>query len=699
MHYYHIITAVIAFACASHARPSYGKCGKRYVVGARIMGANIQGGSASLNAPSATWKKAGDKITVGVQLPSGSSRYFVQIDQGKVSTSSGSCKCDDHYCYSDSASGSLTFTWTAPTGVYEDVELRFTYGSNYGQTRQNTIKLIFNGEIPTTRTTKTLTVTSVTETITKTSVTTTKTTTVTKTSKTITATTKTTTLTETTTKTATTATSRTATQTSGTVTKTTVTKTTFTTVKGETSITSTSATTTKSTVTITTATKTSTTGTSNTQTSSLTRSSVTQTETTSKTSTSATKSATFTQTKTSATKSTQTETTFLWKAETLASYTKVGNASACYIVIYGGERCKSDGGVYLVSSGWYTGHFGGQAAIERSCGKVIENWFGKSGGHKGYSDNLRDGTDLGGRAKFIAKLDCGAPTEEVNSTTTTTHSSTSVKIKSTAVITTSVDGDTGNVKSSGNDSSSKTDKHVSNTLIIVVIFTLLLSVLIFFILKRKMKSNAVAKGQEQGYETSQMPVYSTNYVNPALNTNLGDIFTRPEESNEVDEGYLITGSPTNEEATPKGTDTMTSKDFGFDTEHGGNNGLRGSGHANPVYGEEQYASVEEAPYEAPYDNTTPENIRHYDTMKSDDYGFSPSNQNTDTMKSTDYGFSSSGNDAASTDEIEVVPREVIEEPRDAIIEDKVPSPDDSSKSATMKSIDFGFDEANSFIEL
>ena len=40
------------------------------------------------------------------------------------------------------------------------------------------------------------------------------------------------------------------------------------------------------------------------------------------------------------------------------------NPSQCYVALFAGADCSSDGGVYLISADWYANHFGGNFATK-----------------------------------------------------------------------------------------------------------------------------------------------------------------------------------------------------------------------------------------------------------------------------------------------------------------------------------------------
>merc|ERR1712110_235749 len=83
-----------------------------------------------------------------------------------------------------------------------------------------------------------------------------------------------------------------------------------------------------------------------------------------------------------------------WTVNELVSQTDQANPDMCYIAIFAGEACSSDGGVYKVSSSWYSDHFGGSLGDLGSCGKVIESWLERSGGHQKFASSLASNSDL-----------------------------------------------------------------------------------------------------------------------------------------------------------------------------------------------------------------------------------------------------------------------------------------------------------------
>jgi hypothetical protein len=84
-----------------------------------------------------------------------------------------------------------------------------------------------------------------------------------------------------------------------------------------------------------------------------------------------------------------------------------GDATTCYIALLDGpcDDANVNGGVYKISEGWYSNHFGGPI-IQARCGQYVENWNSKSGGHNSYTANLVDKSDLGKRAVYFADFLC-----------------------------------------------------------------------------------------------------------------------------------------------------------------------------------------------------------------------------------------------------------------------------------------------------
>jgi len=82
-----------------------------------------------------------------------------------------------------------------------------------------------------------------------------------------------------------------------------------------------------------------------------------------------------------------------------------------------------------VSSDWYSRHFGGSFGVLGTCGKVIEFWLDRSGGHKGLASSLRSNSDLvtvgATVATFTATFACTEPsTPTVSPTAKPTHTPT-----------------------------------------------------------------------------------------------------------------------------------------------------------------------------------------------------------------------------------------------------------------------------------
>jgi hypothetical protein len=103
-----------------------------------------------------------------------------------------------------------------------------------------------------------------------------------------------------------------------------------------------------------------------------------------------------------------------WTVEAIQEQTVQGDANECYIGIFEGKSCASKGGVYKVSKGWYTGHFGGSFANLGTCGKTIENWLVRSPGHGQFAESLSNNVNLGTHATFISTLACARPAEPMS---------------------------------------------------------------------------------------------------------------------------------------------------------------------------------------------------------------------------------------------------------------------------------------------
>jgi len=87
----------------------------------------------------------------------------------------------------------------------------------------------------------------------------------------------------------------------------------------------------------------------------------------------------------------------------------------CYIAIFAGEACASDGGVYLLSKTWYTAHSGGTFRDLGSCGKVVENWFSKSGSHRQFAAALASNSNLHDKATYMGTFDCASNVVKLDS--------------------------------------------------------------------------------------------------------------------------------------------------------------------------------------------------------------------------------------------------------------------------------------------
>jgi hypothetical protein len=84
-----------------------------------------------------------------------------------------------------------------------------------------------------------------------------------------------------------------------------------------------------------------------------------------------------------------------------------GDAATCYIALLDGPcDANPNGGVYKISEAWYANHYGGANAIQSKCGKHVESWSLKNGGHAEYLDALASKSDLGDRATFVGAFVC-----------------------------------------------------------------------------------------------------------------------------------------------------------------------------------------------------------------------------------------------------------------------------------------------------
>jgi hypothetical protein len=104
----------------------------------------------------------------------------------------------------------------------------------------------------------------------------------------------------------------------------------------------------------------------------------------------------------------------IWNEAKLVSTKEGADKDSCYIAIFAGEKCKSDGGIYKISPTWYTGHFGGpfkDFSGGGSCGKVVESWPRRSGSHNNWIENLRSRSDIDDKAFFESEMFC-ARTEQ-----------------------------------------------------------------------------------------------------------------------------------------------------------------------------------------------------------------------------------------------------------------------------------------------
>jgi hypothetical protein len=106
-----------------------------------------------------------------------------------------------------------------------------------------------------------------------------------------------------------------------------------------------------------------------------------------------------------------------WNAQKLQEETVVGDETKCYVAIFSASACNSDGGVYLVSSSWYSDHPGGNFGVLGTCGRLVENWLAKSGSHTAYATGLASASDLSDQATYVADFEC-VPTDAPTTVTT-----------------------------------------------------------------------------------------------------------------------------------------------------------------------------------------------------------------------------------------------------------------------------------------
>jgi hypothetical protein len=74
---------------------------------------------------------------------------------------------------------------------------------------------------------------------------------------------------------------------------------------------------------------------------------------------------------------TSTNPPLVWDANKLADMSSMlSDGKKCYIALFDGEPCTSNGGVYKITKNWYDSHFGGPI-IQSRCGKVVSEWTSK----------------------------------------------------------------------------------------------------------------------------------------------------------------------------------------------------------------------------------------------------------------------------------------------------------------------------------
>merc|ERR1712232_475684 len=100
-----------------------------------------------------------------------------------------------------------------------------------------------------------------------------------------------------------------------------------------------------------------------------------------------------------------------WTMAQLRSKTETGNPDKCYVAIFAGDACSSDGGIYRISRSWFANHPGGNFGDLGTCGNVRAFWLDMSGNHKQFASKLASYSDLGSFASFAAELAC---TEDVS---------------------------------------------------------------------------------------------------------------------------------------------------------------------------------------------------------------------------------------------------------------------------------------------
>ena len=102
-----------------------------------------------------------------------------------------------------------------------------------------------------------------------------------------------------------------------------------------------------------------------------------------------------------------------WTEDTLEATNDRADATSCYIAIFEGDKCVSAGGVYKIEATWYQTHFGGTFGPVpglNSCGRVVENWVGRSAPHGSYVGLLGQDIAENGQtfATFDGELNCGS---------------------------------------------------------------------------------------------------------------------------------------------------------------------------------------------------------------------------------------------------------------------------------------------------
>ena len=106
-----------------------------------------------------------------------------------------------------------------------------------------------------------------------------------------------------------------------------------------------------------------------------------------------------------------------WTAQDVAAATVAGDSTQCYYVLWAEGACTSAGGVYRISTAWYTQHsggpFAGKTGAGRGCGSVKAFWGSISSAHQSYNSGLINGGDITGpsgiAAHRVAEYDCLIP--------------------------------------------------------------------------------------------------------------------------------------------------------------------------------------------------------------------------------------------------------------------------------------------------